>query len=853
MRTQVSTAAAVAALDAWQRRVTTYLYLAELYDKRRVLEILPPGPPGPSDTRSAELLVAQGAAHVTVIGGEAPRRTPKSPTSIEVKAGTSAQTGLSAATVDVVFALDVAPSAAALEALVAEARRVLKPEGVLIVGVESRDSPGATRGLSYYELHDLMEKAPRGRAPVRMIGQAAFTGATLVEYGVKDPEPVLDGTLVPKGERVGWYVAVCGPEGKGSFGYGVVQLPVEARRTAVSVAGAASPEIADLQDRLRSREQALEEQRDALTAHARQMEDTKTQLVERDAYIAELERDAKARGGVRDALSAAELRTEAAERSERETRRKLAEAEGRLLRSSGSLPPRPATEVAGLPPTSSRLPESAMPTASAEANVLAARVAELEAENKQLKVKEEEARSDSWKHLKARSEAEAAAAEVREDTVRKLKDARKLASVELMRAMEEATKKAVGLREELQRSNADRKEAEAALAQVRTELEALRAERPVAPPPPSPTSLVPGAPTTADDPIVPAPSAEVALARAKEEGEAAVLAARASASRSVSEEFLARTAAEAAERAAQARAEALHGRVIGLERELRETEQRAEAESERAARLLQLLRARETETEEATRRAAEGVAAREVIEREVQAERERFGRLLADVELKATERAERGQRTRQQLKEREREVEALRREIAERDQRLISLERLRPASAEAVENDRLEAELSRERLRAGELELELSRRSAATERAAAAAAHERARAERLVAEERRAIGERNEARARVADAETGLLALSGERDRLHQRVELEGERARKLESELKERKERVKQLKRQLDDAQRSAESGVPRAADLLRARLDALEAALRGEADRAGALEEHLRQAARSIEGNGT
>ena len=54
--------------------------------------------------------------------------------------------------------------------------------------------------------------------------------------------------------------------------------------------------------------------------------------------------------------------------------------------------------------------------------------------------------------MKARSEAEQAAAEVREDTVRKLRDARKLASVELTRAMEDATKKAVQLREELART-----------------------------------------------------------------------------------------------------------------------------------------------------------------------------------------------------------------------------------------------------------------------------------------------------------------------------------------------------------------------------------------------------------------
>src|SRR5262249_52060595 len=60
----------------------------------------------------------------------------------------------------------------------------------------------------------------------KMVGQAPFTGATLVEYGVAEPEPVLDGTLVPKGERVEWYVAIGGPKRAGSRGYGVMQVPI---------------------------------------------------------------------------------------------------------------------------------------------------------------------------------------------------------------------------------------------------------------------------------------------------------------------------------------------------------------------------------------------------------------------------------------------------------------------------------------------------------------------------------------------------------------------------------------------------------------------------------------------------
>src|SRR2546423_14475463 len=61
---------------------------------------------------------------------------------------------------------------------------------------------------------------------VKMVGQAPFAGSTLVEYGATDPDPVLDGTLVPKGERVEWYVVVGGPKRPGTRGYGVMQVPL---------------------------------------------------------------------------------------------------------------------------------------------------------------------------------------------------------------------------------------------------------------------------------------------------------------------------------------------------------------------------------------------------------------------------------------------------------------------------------------------------------------------------------------------------------------------------------------------------------------------------------------------------
>jgi chromosome segregation ATPase len=192
------------------------------------------------------------------------------------------------------------------------------------------------------------------------------------------------------------------------------------------------------------------------------------------------------------------------------------------------------------------------------------------------------------------------------------------------------------------------------------------------------------------------------------------------------------------------------------------------------------------------------------------------------------------------LKEREREVEALRHELADRDARLVAMEKTHPPQAEV---ERMEAELAQARTRLGEIGLELERREAAVDRAAAAAAHERARAERLVAEERRAMHDRNEARARAAAAEAKIAGLTDALERGRLKEEAEGERARKAENEVRERKERVKQLKRELEDAERRAQRAA--GIDAVRARLEQMESTLRGEEQRMALIEDALRRAA--------
>src|SRR5438105_833250 len=98
-------------LDPRLRRLSAYLYVQELL-RGSVVEL------GCTDDRTRQLLAEQGAERV------------------EQRASFHA-TGLADASVDVALAVDV-PSDT-LDAAIAEARRVLKPNGVLVLGCESRD------------------------------------------------------------------------------------------------------------------------------------------------------------------------------------------------------------------------------------------------------------------------------------------------------------------------------------------------------------------------------------------------------------------------------------------------------------------------------------------------------------------------------------------------------------------------------------------------------------------------------------------------------------------------------------------------------------------------------------------
>jgi SAM-dependent methyltransferase len=399
------------------------------------------------------------------------------------------------------------------------------------------------------------------------------------------------------------------------------------------------------------------------------------------------------------------------------------------------------------------------PTLQQEISQLQQRIAELLAENDRLKDKITEAERETWKHMKARSEAEQAAAEVREDTVRKLRDARKLASVELTRAMEDATKKAVQLREELARTEAERKEALAQIKELRTardtateqlgaakqELESLR--------------------WSAE---MPAQEPSAAHAHGGATGHAEANEERQRVMASFAEERLARQTAQQAADEARLRVAELRSTVVGLEQALTEARTRSEREQQRIEALEEELR------QAGGPRGPEGATGEFLrLQQELQqqgrllsertAEREALARLLAEVEREAAARAERARTMRVRLSERERETEALRAELYDRERKIAALEQQTPPSEEVA---RLEADLQATRQRISDILEETARSEHHGDDAVATALRERARAIRMNESLEQATRERDEARGRASSLEQRLQDALAESERL---------------------------------------------------------------------------------------
>jgi len=485
----------------------------------------------------------------------------------------------------------------------------------------------------------------------------------------------------------------------------------------------------------------LEERTHALTVRQQEVAEAQRAVEQQRAELQRLQEERAAAEAATVARIEAErdrlnqdvvtLRAELAERDERlSLAQKRLEAVMVAPRSMGDGVPLAVGDI----PTAPVVISSGGPSRSEEVAALRARTVELEAEVSRLKDKVSDAEREAWKQIKARSEAESAAAEVREDTVRKLRDARKLATVEMTRAMEEATKKAVQLREELGRTEVERKEAvvqlkelkaerdvaQEQLGHLRAELEALR------------WASTDGASGS---------SMEAEVARIQKESLAALQSLRGENERlAESERTIHKLLA-----AKVTRVQELEQSVSALEQSLRDARERVERESRSEA------------TDGQVRPSDLGLAhdlqARERAIIDLKAERDALGRLLSEVEREAFARGERARQLKVSLSERERELETLRVELTDRDRRLTAIDQQSPSS---VELRQLQEELAAARRRIEDLSSESNRRTQQDDEVVATALRERARVERLTEVVGQTTRERDEAFHRASELEQRL-------------------------------------------------------------------------------------------------
>lgn len=210
----------------WLRRLPAYLYVVDLIAKKRVLEV------GCGTGIGAEFLANHGAAHVVGVDPRAEcidiaTRTRRR-SNLELRCEPPGAIELEDGSFDCIFVADGARllrNSGVLE----ELRRLLVPAGHLVLAAKSADRPDAVGGASYYEVVDRL--APLF-APVRMVAQAPFVAMSLVEYADGaggEPGIELDTSLAASAEPdTTDYLAICGGSTEDLRGFTIVQLPTDA-------------------------------------------------------------------------------------------------------------------------------------------------------------------------------------------------------------------------------------------------------------------------------------------------------------------------------------------------------------------------------------------------------------------------------------------------------------------------------------------------------------------------------------------------------------------------------------------------------------------------------------------------
>ncbi len=476
-------------------RLPAYVYLADLFRGRRVLEL------GCGEGLGAAFLARSGAA--TVIGVD------RSGAAIEAARARHRQPNLGFAVAehavldfddrsfDVVCIPDGAEASRSL-GLLEEARRVLQPGGHLILTAPSADRvdrPELRAGVAYHELRGRLE--PLFGAP-RMIGVTPFVGYALVEFGddeVQDLE--LDGQLATLGGGRGSvteYVAVAGPLGGPPRGYLVVELPPAEGLAAVSRARGPAPERA-FEDRRRVRR---EDETAALERRAAQAEEEASRASSRAALeVEEVRRRAGEELAARDAQLDSLRRRVAEELTARDEQIEAAQQKlVPLLRAAEAHQEELRTRSNTLAQRDKTISELRHELAAAQSvpkldPTLVARVAELEGELKEgaARLTEKSAAFDKatarWKEAEQKTdelwrkvgELQKDAVAQREQGVETARIQRQAGQVALTRAVDEASKKLVSVQDNLARTERQRKELEAEVVPLRAQVAQLERDR----------------------------------------------------------------------------------------------------------------------------------------------------------------------------------------------------------------------------------------------------------------------------------------------------------------------------------------------------------------------------------------
>jgi hypothetical protein len=249
--------------DAELGRLSQYLYVADLFAGKRVLEV------GCGSGAGARFLANHGAARVVGIDADGASieraRAAHRLSNLDFRVEDPKAIELDDDTFDCICV----PNGAELlrrDIVLLELRRLLVSGGYLLFGAPCADRPAAVGGVSYFDLVDRLEPE---FAPVRMGAQAPVFAVSLVEYAgeeAPDAEIELDTTLTDADDAdVTGYLAVCGGTNHDLRGYAIVQLPstdgIEALRSVLDPSGTSletESRLARAAERIAELERAIE-------------------------------------------------------------------------------------------------------------------------------------------------------------------------------------------------------------------------------------------------------------------------------------------------------------------------------------------------------------------------------------------------------------------------------------------------------------------------------------------------------------------------------------------------------------------------------------------------------------------